>query len=184
MVRVGIKAERLRAGNLRNPHSGSHADQEFMKGNPFSSFCVPCAERGRPKIPAVHEVGGEGFCHNCFKGGNGPSSPQNYPFKANRLAVRTQRMIGIAADYNEGLRIVDICLKHRCRPAMVIEAAKNARLMLRSMKTAAANDRNLVRDYLVGQSYRALSHRHGIPVGSILYRLHRAGIEPNRNEHA
>ena len=184
MVRVGIKAERLRAGNLRNPHSGSHADQEIMEANIPTSFCVPCATRGRPNVPAMHEVGGEGFCHNCFRGGNGPSSPQNYPVKANRSALRMQRMIPIAEDYQDGLRIVDICLKHRCRPAMVIEAAKKAQLALRSMGKAPSVSRNLITDYLAGWPYRDLSHRHGIPVGSILYHLRRAGIEPNRNEHA
>lgn len=155
-----------------------------MEANIPTSFCVPCAERGRPNVPAMREVSGEGFCHNCFRGGNGPSSPQNYPVKANRLAVRTQRMIGIAADYKEGLRIHDICLKHRCRPAMVIEAAKNARLMLRSMKAAAVNDRNLARDYLAGQPYRELTRRYGIPASTILRRLRRAGIAPNRNKNA
>jgi len=67
---------------------------------------------------------------------------------------------------------------------MVIEAAKNARLMLRSMKAAAVNDRNLARDYLAGQPYRELTRRYGIPASTILRRLRRAGIAPNRNKNA
>jgi len=162
-----------------------------MEGNPFSSFCVPCAERGRPNVPAMHEVSGEGFCHNCFRGGNGPKSAPNHqvkpgpiPGKARTLALRTQRTVSIVNDYREGLRIVDICLKHRCNPAMVIRAAKDAQLALRHMTAASINTGELTRDYLAGQPYRELTRRYGIPASTIIRRLRRAGIAPNRHKNA
>jgi len=162
-----------------------------MEGNPFSSFCVPCVERGRPNVPVMHEVGGEGFCDNCFRGGNGPKLTPNHrmkprpgPEKARALALRTQRMVSIVNDYREGLRIIDICLKHRCNPATVIRAAKDAQIVLRHMTAASINTGELARDYLAGQPYRELTRRYGIPASTILRHLRRAGIAPNRNKNA
>lgn len=32
-------------------------------------FCKPCAERGRPRVPAAREVGGTPMCSTCVGGG-------------------------------------------------------------------------------------------------------------------
>jgi hypothetical protein len=154
--------------------------------------CQPCKDRGRWHVPGTREVNAEWFCLDCFRGRNGPEPSGSLAMrsglsdlqKAIISVAKVKRMAAIAMDYNEGLRILDICLKHRCSSAMAIQAAKNAQLALRQMDRSAIDKRKLIRDYLAGRPYRELSQQYGIPASSILFHLRKAGIEPNRNKHA
>lgn len=79
------------------------------------------------------------------------------------------------------MRVAEIGLRHHCRAAKVISLAREARLKMRNSAPLSVKDVLLRRDYLAGCPYRELTRKYGIPIGSIVFRLRRAGVEPNRN---